>query len=55
MSRDKGSLRSTKGIPAAPSATIARLIGRASEGGSEGMASRDLYDVEHQKGSHPVR
>jgi hypothetical protein len=31
-----------------PFATIARLIGRASEGGSEGMASRDLSDVEHQ-------
>src|SRR5438876_12073959 len=35
--------------PPSPSATIARLIGRASDGGSEGMASRDLSDVEHQK------
>jgi Transposase IS116/IS110/IS902 family len=34
--------------PPPPSATIACLIGRASEGGSEGMASRDLSDVEHQ-------
>ena len=39
-----------RGYPPPPSATIARLIGRASEGGSEGMASRDLSDVEHQKG-----
>ena len=49
MQHDKGLLRSTKGIPATPSATIARLIGRASDGGSEGMASRDLSDVEHQR------
>jgi hypothetical protein len=49
MPRDQGSLRSTKGIEATPSATIARLLGRASEGGSEGMASRDLSDVNHQK------
>jgi hypothetical protein len=48
MPRDKGSLMSTKGIPATPSATVARLIGRASEGGSEGMVSRDLSDVEHR-------
>ena len=39
-----------RGCPPPLSATIARLIGRASEGGSEGMASRDLSDVKHQKG-----
>jgi hypothetical protein len=49
MPRDKGSLRFTKEIPATPSATIARLIGRASESGSEGMASREHSDVKHQK------
>ncbi len=50
MQRDKSSLRPTKGIPATPSATIARLIGRASDGGSEGMASHDPADVKHQNG-----
>ena len=39
-----------RGCPPPLSATIARLIGRASDGGSEGMASRDLSDVKHQKG-----
>jgi hypothetical protein len=37
-------------MPATLSATITRLIGRASDGGSEGMASRDPADVKHQNG-----
>jgi hypothetical protein len=39
MPRDKGSLKSTKGYPPPLSATIIRHLGRASDGGSEGMAS----------------
>ena len=51
MQHDKGSLRFTKEMPAIPlGATITRLIGRASDGGSEGMASRDPADVKHQNG-----
>jgi hypothetical protein len=50
MQHDKGSLRFTKEMPATLSATITRLIGRASDGGSEGMASRDPADVKHQNG-----
>ena len=50
MQHDKGSLRSTKGMPAPLSATITRHTGRASDGGSEGMASRNSSDVNHQNG-----
>ena len=47
MPLEIGSLRFTKGMDAPLSATVARQscrIGRASDGGSEGMASRDLYE-----------
>jgi hypothetical protein len=39
---------SPRRCPPPLSATITRLIGRASDGGSEGMASRDPADVKHQ-------
>ena len=40
-----------RGCPPPLSATVARHMRRASDGGSEGMASRDLSDVKHQKGN----
>jgi hypothetical protein len=43
LPRNKGSLSSTKRMPATLSATS------LSDGGSKGMASRDLSAVEHQK------
>ena len=39
-----------RGRPPPLCATVTRHMRRASDGGSEGMASRDLSDVEHQKG-----
>ena len=42
---DKNSLRFTKGMPATLSATVAHHIGRASDGGSEGMASPDPRNI----------
>jgi transposase len=54
MQHDKGSLRFTKEMPAPLSATITRQLGRASDGGSEGMASRDPADVKHQNGDQVV-
>ena len=48
MPPDKSALRSTtKGRPPPLCATVTRHMRRAS---SEGMASRDLSGVEHQKG-----
>ena len=38
---DKALLRSTKGMSATPLRHLAHHIGRASDGGSEGMASPD--------------
>ena len=43
MQHDKGSLRFTTGMTA-----LARHLGSASDGGSEGMASHDPTDVKYQ-------
>ncbi|SHI07766.1 hypothetical protein SAMN05443248_7986 [Bradyrhizobium erythrophlei] len=51
MQHDKGLAQVHQGDARHPlSATITRLIGRASDGGSEGMASRDPADVKPQNG-----
>src|SRR6266705_5915649 len=43
-----------RGCPPPLSATITRHTGRASDGGSEGMASRNSSDVNHQNGDGVV-
>ena len=45
MLRKRRSLRFTKGMDATPLRPIARHRGEQSDGGSEGMALRDLADV----------
>ena len=46
---DQSSLRSTKGIPPPLCATVAHHIGRASDGGSEGMASPDPCNIKIER------
>lgn len=46
---DKALFRSTKGMSAPLSATVARHIGRASDGGSEGMASPDPSNIKIER------